>query len=356
MTERGDQMFERILLPLDGSANSEKIIGWSEGLAESFGSELVLLNVVDPDRVVRPTEGPGRDRPDREAHPLDQPGGITESSSGNPFTGAISVGTGEYFGGTDPGYGTQAIEQVAQYANAYLNGVASRLSDRGFQVRAMVTIGTPEDEILSVADAQNVDLITMATHRESALARGILGSVTDRVIHLSSRPVLTIRPESVSESKPMKPAVILVPLDGSEASESTVSMAMEVAKILDSELVFVRVTNLLVHSAMAHAGIYESSPVSYARASDLAEEYLQNFVDEAKKRSLVASMRAPTGNTVNTLISIADENENTLTVMATRGRSGLARLVVGSVTDKVVRTSGHPVLVVPPEQVESDDQ
>jgi nucleotide-binding universal stress UspA family protein len=61
-----------------------------------------------------------------------------------------------------------------------------------------------------------------------------------------------------------------------------------------------------------------------------------------------ASMRTPTGSPAGTLVTIADENKNTMIVIGTRGQSGLKRLVVGSVTDKVIRASGHPVLVVPP--------
>ena len=67
------RMIDRILIPLDGSVNAEKIAGWSEGLAETFGSRLILLGVVDPETVERSDEDPGRDRPVRDARPQDQP-------------------------------------------------------------------------------------------------------------------------------------------------------------------------------------------------------------------------------------------------------------------------------------------
>jgi nucleotide-binding universal stress UspA family protein len=341
-------MLNKVLLPLDGSPNAEKIAGWSEGIAESFESDFILLLVVDPDKIDRSAEGAGRDRPIPEVTLLDKASGADESLSGLAFGGVVEAPPGPPPDEELVGYGTQLIEQVAQRANKYVNGVASRLAERGFKVRAMVTIGTPEDEILRVAEAENVDLITMATHRESLIARGVLGSVTDRVVTHSTIPVLTMRPEGVSETVPMKPDVVIVPLDGSEISEAVVPLASVIAARMGSELLFVRVSNMAYHTAMGDAGIYYASPVSYTRASALAGEYLEPFVERAKLAGIRAEMRAPTGGPAKTITAIADEFENALIVIGTRGQSGFKRLIVGSVTDKVIRTSGHPVLVVPP--------
>ena len=342
-------MIERILIPLDGSVNAEKIAGWSEGLAETFGSQLVLLSVVDPEEIERSGSDPGRDRPARNAHPLDQPAGNAESAAGISFGGAATIGTEPRHNDPDAGFGTQVIEQAAQIRNSYINVVASRLAERGLNVRAMTTIGKPEDEILRVADEEGVDLITMATHRESLLARGILGSVTDRIIHQSSVPILTIRPETVSETTPQKPEIVLVPLDGSEVSESVIPLATDIAQKSNAELRFVRVANNASQNAMGDAGIYYPSPQSSAKASTIAGEYLEPFVNKAKKQGVSASMRTPTGSPASCLISLTDENDSTLTVMGTRGQEGIRRLIVGSVTDKVIRSSGNPVLIVPPK-------
>ncbi len=341
-------MLSKVLIPLDGSENAEKIAVWSKGIAESFNSDFILLTVVDPEKVDRSGEGAGRDRPARGSHPLDAPPVDDQTLAAVEFGGVISAARNDGSTRGGVGYGTQAIEQAAQRANTYLDKVATRLSEQGFQVRAVVTIGSPEEEILKVAEEEGVDLITMATHRESLLVRGILGSVTDRVITHSPVPVLAVRPDKDSEMASTKPAVVLVPLDGSEISESVIPLASHIAKGMDSELLFVRVNNLAYQTAMGDAGIYYASPVSFSNASDLAGEYLLPFVEQAKKAGIQASMRTPTGSTAGTLISIADENASTMIVIGTRGQSGFKRLVVGSVTDKVVRSSGHPVLVVPP--------
>ncbi|MBT4126511.1 MAG: universal stress protein [Chloroflexi bacterium] len=341
-------MLNKVLIPLDGSANAEKIAGWSEGLAEAFDSDFILLMVVDPDKIDRSGEGAGRDRPARDSHPQDAAKGADESTVGVAFGGVITGAPTAPQTEDRSGYGTQMIEQVAQRANAYVNDVANRLSSRGFKVRAMVTIGKPEEEILKVAEEENVDVITMSTHRESLIARGVLGSVTDRVVTRSTIPVLAVRPEGVSETMPVKPEVVVVPLDGSEVSESVVPLASTIAAKMGAELLFVRVSNMAYHAAMGDAGIYYASPVSYSRASDMAAEYLEPFVEQAKTAGVAATMRTPTGSPAATLIAIAEENDNTMIVIGTRGQSGFKRLVVGSVADKVLRTSGHPVLVVPP--------
>jgi nucleotide-binding universal stress UspA family protein len=341
-------MLGKVLIPLDGSANAEKIAGWSEGIAQSFDSEFILLMVVDPEKIDRSGESGERDRPAAGSRPNDESHRADESTSAIGFGGVISTSPTTPGEENRSGYGTQHIEQVAQRANDYVTDVAGRLSSRGFKVRAMVTIGNPEEEILKVAGDEKVDLITMATHRESLLARGVLGSVTDRVVTHSTIPVLTMHPEGVSETVPVKPDVVMVPLDGSAISEAVVPLASTVAAKMGAELLFVRVSNMAYHSAMGDAGIYYTSPVSYSRASDLAVQYLEPFVEHAKLAGVSASMRTPTGSPAGTLVTIADQNKNTMIVIGTRGQSGLKRLVVGSVTDKVIRASGHPVLVVPP--------
>jgi nucleotide-binding universal stress UspA family protein len=342
-------MFQRILIPLDGSVNGEKISGWAEGLAESFESELTLLIVVDPDKVDRSPDGPGRDRPAQDARPLDEAAGNVEHSGGIAYGDTGNVGSEARRTDAEAGFGTQVIEQVAENCNKYINTIASRLSERGIKVRAMVTIGVPEEEILRVVEDENIDLITMATHRESLLARGVLGSVTDRVIHRSLVPILAILPESVSETSPHKPEIILVPLDGSEISESVVPIATSIAQKSGSQLVFVRATSQPYQSALGDAGIYYSSPTSMTELNVHAGEYLEPFVKSAKNAGIAASMRTPTGSPAHCLISLAEENDNTMIVIGTRGQGGLKRLIVGSVTDKVIRASGHPVLVVPPK-------
>jgi len=316
------------------------------GLAEPFDSEIVLLSIIDPDEVVRPSSDPGRDRPVPNKGPLDDASAFTEATEGM----AHGVHSGNSRAELPGGFGTQAIEQAAQNRNTYVTDLASRLPLDVVKVRAMVTVGSPAEEIVRVADEQGIELIAMATHRESALARGILGSVTDRVIHSSKLPVLAIRPNEISESKSPEIEVVLVPLDGSVISESAVELATEIAAKTDSELIFTQVTSTFMQSPIGEVGAGYAAPTGITEDQESAADYLLSFVNNANNNGVTASMRNPTGGVVSNITSLADENENTIIVIGTRGQGGIKRWVIGSVTDKVIRSSGHPVLVIPPKE------
>jgi hypothetical protein len=107
-------MLGKVLIPLDGSANAEKIAGWSEGLAEAFDSDLVLLMVVDPDKIDRSGEGAGRDRPARDSRPYDAPGGAGESTVGVAFGGVIADSPSAPSTEEKVGYGTHSFEQATK--------------------------------------------------------------------------------------------------------------------------------------------------------------------------------------------------------------------------------------------------
>ncbi|MDA1278660.1 MAG: universal stress protein [Chloroflexi bacterium] len=225
-------MFNKILVPLDGTDNAEQIGGWVAGLARAVGAEIMLLSVVDPELVARPASGPGRDRPEPGSHPLDAP------ASASRFTGSDAMGGSPYiqqFSPTTehtPGFGTQVVDQAVLNSRSYLDGEAKLMRARGLKVSTLVTIGSPVREIVSIAAKEDVDMIAMATHRGSSLARGILGSVTDRVIRSTHVPVLTVRPgtKTAFTNNAGAPNVVIVPLDRSELSEQAVPAATAIAE------------------------------------------------------------------------------------------------------------------------------
>ena len=93
---------------------------------------------------------------------------------------------------------------------------------QGVDVTAWVSSGSPAEDIVGVADNQDCDLIAMSTHGRSALARGVLGSVTDKVVHSTNIPVLTMTYERAETYHDPKSALtrVLVPLDGSPLAET----------------------------------------------------------------------------------------------------------------------------------------
>jgi len=202
---------------------------------------------------------------------------------------------------------------------------------------------------------QNVDVIAMATQRESALARGVLGSVTDRVLHSTAIPIFTLYPGELHdfENTSGGPHRVIVPLDGSSLSETAIEPATEIAKASNAEIVFTDVLRLPFFG-VGVAGI-EYGGGDYAGDFGIdaqkveVTEYLNGFVLEAKAAGLNATASVRTGSPSQQIVDEAAEAENSIVVMGSHGFGGLKRWVVGSVADKVIRSARRPVLVIPPK-------
>jgi len=140
---------------------------------------------------------------------------------------------------------------------------------------------------------------------------------------------------------------IIVPLDGSELAESVLSTVVAVAKMLDLEVVLCRVYEL---PASAYYGAEDYLPnydALKAQVQDEARSYLEQKVEVLKAMGLAkVSSVVLEGSGADEIIRFAQTHPDSLVAMCTHGRSGVKRWVLGSVTEKVVRHSGDPVLVV----------
>jgi nucleotide-binding universal stress UspA family protein len=158
---------------------------------------------------------------------------------------------------------------------------------------------------------------------------------------------------------------ILVPLDGSRLSSRSLPYAIELARRFGSEILLMRVVlppPIRVGAAavaapppmlpagdplVAQADSGQSEIVQ-ERSTRQARRYLNGQRRDLEALDINASIRVEVGEPTESIISTCDEEEIDLVVMATRGRGGLKRAVLGSVTDKVVREPGTPVLVIRP--------
>jgi nucleotide-binding universal stress UspA family protein len=149
-------MYERVLVPLDGSEGAETILPFAEKIAGPLDAELVLVRVVEP------------------------------------IVAAIPLGSGEV-GGLD------ALISHQTEAKGYLAEMAERLAAKGLRVRTLAALGAPVTEIVTAAEVEKADLIAMTTHGRSGVRRLIFGSVAHGVLRAASVPVLMFRmPASVS--------------------------------------------------------------------------------------------------------------------------------------------------------------
>jgi nucleotide-binding universal stress UspA family protein len=159
-------MFERILVPLDGSELSEAALASAAGLAQRFRSEVILLRAVHS-----LTELVAQTIP-REAMPS------------APMTGdlGVEVASGQH----------EAEEHAAE---RYFERLSASLRGQGLNVRSEIREGQPASVILDAVDEFKVDLIAMSTHGRGGLGRLINGSVADEIMRRTRVPLLLVRPK-----------------------------------------------------------------------------------------------------------------------------------------------------------------
>ncbi|MBI2462212.1 MAG: universal stress protein [Candidatus Rokubacteria bacterium] len=284
---------DRILVPLDGSALAEAIVAIIEPLAREHGAELFLLSAVPPGVTAAP-----------------QP----------PHAEALLV----------------------KGAETYLARLADGLRARGIAgVRATVRRAEPAQAISESAREHGADLIAMATHGRSGLGRLVVGSVAERVVREARVPVLLVRGEPRWD--PARARKVLVPLDGSERSAAVLPVVERLAGPLDFQIVLLHVLEPIQPSAAAE--IAPQLEAVERRRRTQAEEYLRDLATALEAKGIRAGLAVRAGSPTDAIRRHAQEEGFGLVAMATHGRTGLGRLLFGSIAEDVLRTVPQPLLL-----------
>jgi nucleotide-binding universal stress UspA family protein len=236
-----------------------------------------------------------------------------------------------------------AVCTAARDCKAYLEAVATPLREHGRDVDTLVTFGNPPEQILALSAA--ADLVVMGSHGHGGVKRFVLGSVADEVARHAPVPVMIVRGGSASP-----PAVqltrIVVPLDGSELAEQAVPVAAALAADLGVPVHLMRVLDVDALRATVQAGSHAAA--AYMRSQEeiqrYAEEYLSEQAQTLRNRNLTATTEVLTGSAAVSLLDAMRPDD--LVVMTTHGRGGVRRWLLGSVADKLVRAAAAPVLLV----------
>jgi nucleotide-binding universal stress UspA family protein/YHS domain-containing protein len=227
----------------------------------------------------------------------------------------------------------------AAAARQSLEEAADRLARSPAAVTPLLAVGRPEQEIVRCADQRGADLIAMSTHGRSMMARMLVGSVTDRVIRTSPVPVLALHPPTMSLGRVSPPTGrklrVLAPLDGSRFAEEAVEMAVS---LLRPELIDVSLLAVQIYPEIDQGD---------------AKRYLTRAAARLTERGIPASESLDRGDPADQIARFALDNSYDLIVMSTHGRGTLARMLIGSVTDRVVRTAAVPILVIQPSLMET---
>jgi nucleotide-binding universal stress UspA family protein len=296
-------MYKRILVPLDGSNTAEAVLPYARLLAGDLKIPVELLTVVD----------------------------------------VVDIGThipAEHFMDLD----ALIKNQILQHEK-YLNNVAQSFESEN--VSCTVERGIAGGSIINKAGADKGTLIAMATHGRSGLRRWLLGSIAEKVLRASNNPLLLVRArdKAATDGKAALDSV-MVPLDGSELAESILPPVIDLVKAIKLAVRIMR-----CYSVTDMVSSYEDYGLGLealrTKSKDEATRYLDAKAEQLKKQGLteVVSFTSE-GEPAEAIIEAAKRAPNSLIAMCTHGRSGVNRWMLGSVTEKVVRHSGNPVLVI----------
>jgi nucleotide-binding universal stress UspA family protein len=160
-------MFKRLLVPLDGSGFASQALPYAAEVAERFGAELILVQVIKPATAV-----------------IDAGAAIGVAFAGSEAAVQAAL---------------EGDKQKAARARRYLSGKVQAIRSRHVQSSYRVLIGDIAHSIMEFSEKENIDLVVMTTHGKSGLRRAVMGSVADVVIRESGKPVLVIRPQISSK-------------------------------------------------------------------------------------------------------------------------------------------------------------
>jgi nucleotide-binding universal stress UspA family protein len=246
------------------------------------------------------------------------------------------------------GFPLEPIELARQYLLQLTARARERLGD---SVSFALLNGPVAATLVKQARKIGADLVIMTTHGRGGLERAWLGSVTDQLIRRIGIPLLIVRPGEDLPASEFEPSEILVPLDGSPLAETALQPAAALARPWDAELTLAQIVYPVeMADELAMAAAQSSDQELTAIAFESAKEYVRRTAERLRSTGVKASGVALIGTNVpaHQLRELARPERVSLVALATHGRGGIRRFILGSVTDKLVRTAEVPVLVVPP--------
>ena len=329
-------MFQRILVPLDGSTRSEQAIPVAAMIARASDATLVLLRVANVPR-------------------------------------EYGLYLFESYIAQTPIFINEVRREEIDKARNYLDILHQMQDLDDLQVENLVLNGAEAPTILDAARDQQADLMVMSGHGSGEFRHGTLGSVAMKVVRHSACPVLVLREEhtrlvSLQTSSIVNTAPILVGLDGSTFAEASLAPAIALAQALSlsgpARLHLIQVIRPMDESASS-----EELEAQRQRVS-AAEKYLGALTEKVGQRQeptkalpdiVITWSILQERDIADALIRAAQQGMGLehresdgygVLALATHGRGGIQRWAVGSTTDRVIKGSNMPLLVVRPTEAQ----
>ncbi len=291
-------MYEKIMVPLDGSELAEVTLWYAARLAGRLGSAIMLVYVSPPDELTSP-----------HMHEC---------------------------------YLKDVVTRVKEHATQ----VAAETGGGEIAVDYKMLKGDPAEEIVDYADGAEIDLIVLSTQGKSGIKRWAMGNVANKVVRATHKQVLIIRAKGArSDVYRDKLTKVLVPVDGSIESESILGFLTHMAAKLDLEVT-------LLHILPRHTEVFAYTNISeQGKIKKQENEYIQQLGDKLKAKGVKATgvfREVLQGDEAEEIIRLAEEEKFSMVAMATHGRSGVGRWIFGSNAEKVLDEGSTPLLLVRP--------
>ncbi len=269
-------MFKNIVLPLDGSFTAEKVMPWVQDYAVKAGSRVHLVRVI-----------PGS--------------GLTPE-------------------------GDHDQARLRDDALRYLEDVSKRFRDQNVLVEIYVRAGKAAEVVIDVARKAHAGLIALTTRGSTTVRRGLFGGTAEKIIRMSPQALFVMHASEDAPRPPIKIKKILVPMDGSELSESILPTVSQLARWHEARLIlgYVRPFRTLKDPQVA-------------RFDELCELL--------EKDGIKATHTWVVGDAATEILNLAQKKEAGLIAMNSHGRSGFTRFLLGSVTEEVVHGADVPVFL-----------
>lgn len=294
-------MYEKILLPLDGSDLGQQAIPYAEKLAGRLGSQIKLVHVMGPHE--------------------------------NKYSNMHKL----------------YLQKIAEAIEKGTEQYAEKPGRDKIDIESIILAGDPAQEIVDYANKENIDLIVMSTHGRTGITRWALGSVADRVLRATRKPLALIRARNIRPNTLPQNIInrILVTLDGSEQSEVVLPYVEELASRIKAEVVLLHVLepNYYVYTV----GGYNWDAYSEKQRKSMKAfytDYLRGIADQFQKKEITAKYQVIFGIVAEVIIDFPEKIHADFVAMSTHGRSGVSRWVLGSVAERVLRAGNTSLFLV----------
>ena len=294
---------KKILFPTDFSRCAEQALTHAVFLAEKYGAEIYVLHVITIFE--------------------DQPSIVSREITDTE----------------------EMIKKLEDVAGKQLDKIFNSHNSDDIKITTAIRRGlSTAPSILEYSSDNDIDLIVMGTHGRRGFGHLLLGSAAEEVVRMASCPVFTIR--ELKEPKEIAQVNnILVPIDFSNYSKKALAYSSQIAQSYNAQLQVLHIIEETMHPAFSVSGkssIFDLVPDIRDDSRKRAEKMMKEVVSDKVKFHIYIQG----GRAANAIIQFSKENSTDLIVIATHGLTGFEHMLLGSVTEKVVRMAPCPVFTV----------